>query len=182
MRLTFVSGAHAEVNTSHLYSGFSKALHQTHSDAHKHQHTCSPCTPLRGRGPAPAPPGVEEDPGDALLMTCQTERALHAPAYFTYRHAEAGSSCIFVYVGRVGFLFRRKATRTTSCTMENPATVANTHWRFYGDLLHCVGAGSLKLYREHCHAVKCSLNNSKFWGFVIFLGLLLFDWKMQLVL
>lgn len=43
----------------------------------------SPCTPLRGRGPAPAFPGVEEDPDDALLMTCQKERALHAAAYFT---------------------------------------------------------------------------------------------------
>ena len=43
----------------------------------------SPCTPLWGRGPAPAFPGVEEDPDDALLMTCQKERALHAAAYFT---------------------------------------------------------------------------------------------------
>lgn len=80
-----------------------------HTHAHKHEHTCSPCTPLRGRGPAPALPGVKEDPGDALLMTCQTERALHAPAYFTYSHAKAASSCIFVYVKRVCFLSHSKA-------------------------------------------------------------------------
>ena len=46
-------------------------------------HLSSPCTPLRGRGPAPALPGVKGDPDDALLMTFQKERALHAAAYIT---------------------------------------------------------------------------------------------------
>lgn len=46
----------------------------------------SPCTPLRGRGPAPALPGVKEDPNDAILMTCQKERALHAAVYFTAKY------------------------------------------------------------------------------------------------
>lgn len=76
----------------------------THTYIFKHWHTCSPCTPLRGQGPAPAPPGVKEDPGDALLMTCQKERAPHAPAYFTYSHVKAGLSYIFVHVKRARLL------------------------------------------------------------------------------
>lgn len=46
-------------------------------------HLSSPCTPLWGQGPAPASPGVKEGLNDALLMTCQKERALHAATYFT---------------------------------------------------------------------------------------------------
>lgn len=45
-------------------------------------HLSSPCTPLRGQGPAPVSPGVKEDPDDSLLMTCQKESGVHAGAYF----------------------------------------------------------------------------------------------------
>lgn len=78
-----------------LLKCFLKVLH-----THKHTHTRarSPCTPLRGRGPAPALPGVKEAPDDALLMTCQKERALHAPAYFTYSHVKAGHYHLSSYV------------------------------------------------------------------------------------
>lgn len=154
-------------------------------------------------------------------MTCQTERALHAPAYFTYSHAKAGSSCIFVYVKRVRFLSQSKAkwVRPNSHCILHCVEPSNWNWRLYGILVNCVGAGiglqsntsgsqsetarlglecnpkvRLNLRRQKSPLqlsqttdariimLKRTFNTFKFCGFVSFLGLLSFGWKLQLVL